>query len=140
MPTHFHFLLWPEKDHQIARFIGGLTQTHAKRLRKWSNSEGAGAVYPDRYMRVLLPAELNVVRAARYIERNPVKAGLTRRVEDWPWSSASPGAATFFDLTPFPGGKPANWLAFVNQEEPPRALAALRSQMYETRATRRVRK
>ena len=25
---------------------------------------------------------------ARYIERNPVRAGIVRRVEDWPWSSA----------------------------------------------------
>jgi putative transposase len=140
MPTHFHFLLWPEEDRQVSRFIGALTQAHAKRLRKYRNSEGSGPVYPDRYMRVLLPRELNLVRAARYIERNPVKAGFKRRVEEWPWSSGAPGAAAYFDLTPFPGGKPANWREFVNQEEPPRALAALRAQLYETRKTRRSHK
>ena len=26
---------------------------------------------------------------ARYVEMNPVRAGLTRRPEDWPWSSAT---------------------------------------------------
>ena len=28
-------------------------------------------------------------RIVRYIEANPVAAGLVKRVEDWPWSSAS---------------------------------------------------
>lgn len=28
-------------------------------------------------------------RIARYIEWNPVRAGLVGRIEDWPWSSAS---------------------------------------------------
>ena len=27
--------------------------------------------------------------AARYVERNPVKAGLVERAEDWRWSSAA---------------------------------------------------
>jgi len=30
-------------------------------------------------------------RVVRYIESNPVHAGLVERVEQWPWSSASPG-------------------------------------------------
>jgi putative transposase len=29
-------------------------------------------------------------RIARYIERNPVKAGLVAQIEDYPWSSANP--------------------------------------------------
>jgi hypothetical protein len=33
------------------------------------------------------PAE--AVRIRSYIERNPVVAGLAKRAEDWPWSSAS---------------------------------------------------
>ena len=29
-----------------------------------------------------------LTRARRYIEQNPVKAGLVRQAKDWPWSSA----------------------------------------------------
>jgi putative transposase len=29
------------------------------------------------------------VRVKKYIEHNPVKAGLVSKIEDWPWSSAS---------------------------------------------------
>jgi putative transposase len=30
-----------------------------------------------------------LMRAARYVERNPLRAGLVARAEDWPWSSAA---------------------------------------------------
>lgn len=42
--------------------------------------------YWDRYMR----DEAHFRKARRYIEANPVKAGLARVPEDWPWSSANP--------------------------------------------------
>jgi putative transposase len=32
--------------------------------------------------------EAHLVAAARYVSLNPVRAGLVRRAEDWPWSSA----------------------------------------------------
>ena len=34
-----------------------------------------------------------VIAATRYVERNPVKAGLAERAEAWPWSSAAAHAA-----------------------------------------------
>jgi len=33
--------------------------------------------------------ELHLMAAARYVEMNPVRAGLVGRAEDWPWSSAA---------------------------------------------------
>jgi putative transposase len=131
MPNHWHFILWPSEDGQLTTFVAAITQPHAKRLRRWRGNEGAGPVYPDRYLAKPLPAELNLFRAMRYVERNPVKAGLSRRVEDWPSSSASPDAPVA--LAVWPGGKPAEWLAFVNEEEGASELADLRAQMYDER-------
>ena len=37
--------------------------------------------------------ELN--RVIRYIETNPVRAGLATRIEDWPWSSAGAGQMAY---------------------------------------------
>jgi len=34
-------------------------------------------------------SEKHLMGAARYVERNPVKADLVERAEDWPWSSAA---------------------------------------------------
>jgi type I restriction enzyme R subunit/putative DNA methylase len=34
-------------------------------------------------------SEGEFIRIQKYIENNPVKAGLVAKAEDWPWSSAS---------------------------------------------------
>ena len=38
--------------------------------------------------------EVELEKIVRYIERNPVAAGLAAAVEDWPWSSARPTGET----------------------------------------------
>ncbi len=40
----------------------------------------------------------HLLACARYVERNPVKAGLVARAEDWPWSSARAHLAGRDDL------------------------------------------
>ena len=40
--------------------------------------------YFDRYMR----SEDHLLRTIKYVERNPIKAGLIEAASDWPWSSA----------------------------------------------------
>jgi len=42
--------------------------------------------------------------AARYIERNPVRAGLVERAWDWPWSSARAHVEGRGDALIAPGG------------------------------------
>jgi putative DNA methylase len=46
--------------------------------------------YFDRYIR----DEEHFRKAVRYIETNPVKAGLVKEAKDWPWSSDAVGART----------------------------------------------
>ena len=53
----------------------------------------------------------------RYIERNPVRASLVERAQDWPWSSAAPATGTSPALDPGPVPRPANWLEHVNQPQ-----------------------
>jgi len=36
--------------------------------------------------------ESHLLAATRYVERNPLKAGLVTSAEDWPWSSATAGS------------------------------------------------
>ena len=73
------------------------------------------------------------------LERNPIKGGLRKRAEDWPYSSASLGLDASLVLSPWPSGRPRDWLAYINEEERPNALAALRAQMYDTSGARRLR-
>jgi putative transposase len=90
MPNHWHFLLWPEKDGQLSRFMHWLTTTHATRWRIHSKTIGQGAVYQSRFTAVPVHHPFELVRVWRYVERNPVEAGLVIRAEEWPWCSAAP--------------------------------------------------
>ena len=87
MPTHFHLLLWPRTDGDVSRFIKWLTGTHAGRWNQIHGSVGHGAVYQSRFKCVWVENDEQLLRAWRYIERNPLNADLVVRAEDWRWCS-----------------------------------------------------
>ena len=74
MPNHWHFVLWPETDDAVERFVGWLSLTHAKRFHRWHGTRGP--VYPERYEAVPVEADTNLYRVIRYVERNPCAARL----------------------------------------------------------------
>lgn len=105
MPNHWHFLLWPERDGQLSKFMHWLTTTHATRWRTQSRTIGEGAVYQSRFTAVPVRHPFELVRVWRYVERNPVEAGLVSSAEEWPWSSAAQGEPTpnlWLDSPPMP--------------------------------------
>ena len=62
----------------------------------------------------------------RYIERNPVRAGLVRRAQDWRWSSAAPVREEFPVLTPGPVPHLLDWLSYVNEPQTEAEVESLR--------------
>jgi putative transposase len=125
MPNHWHLLLWPETDRAVQLFVGLLSMTHAKRFQTRRGTIGSGPVYPRRYWATAVQSDRSVYRAARYVERNPVRAGLVRRAEQWPSSSAWPGSKV--GLSAWPTPRPANWLDYVNDDPGGEELEALRA-------------
>jgi len=87
MPNHVHLLLTPGDalPRQIA-WIKGRTAFEANRILKRSGSFWAKD-YFDRWIRNRNEWE----KVVRYVEQNPVKAGLCKAPEDWEWSSARRG-------------------------------------------------
>ena len=127
MPNHVHFLLWPRKDGDLGRFMQWLSSIHAKELHTWRGTTGQGAVYQAHYRASAVDTQTYFYTAARYIEFNPVRAGLVTRAEDWPWSSASPTSAIQgVDIAEWPVPRPRDWRAFVNIPETPLTLAYIR--------------
>jgi putative transposase len=116
MLNHFHFLLWPIEALAISRFMHWLTGTHASHRRRVTQTRGEGAVYQARFWAHPMYDDLQLLAAWRYIERNPIRAGLVERAEDWRWSSASlsrnESDRLTLDLGPCP--RPVNWLDIVN--------------------------
>lgn len=87
MPDHIHVLLTPSQDITLERavqFIKGgsarkISQALNFRLPVWQRG------YTDHRIRDGQDYETHL----RYIEANPVKAGLAESLKEYPWSSAS---------------------------------------------------
>jgi REP element-mobilizing transposase RayT len=85
MPNHIHALIevW---EAPLGKILQGWKSYTAKEANKILSRDGTfwQDDYFDRYIR----DEEHYRRAVRYIESNPVKAGLVRLASEWPWSSA----------------------------------------------------
>ena len=86
MANHVHVLIVPRSPlADITQQIKGATARQANLILGRSREPFWQHESFDHWVRN--PAEGQKIRA--YIERNPVAAGLVKRPEDWPWSSAS---------------------------------------------------
>jgi putative transposase len=127
MPNHWHLLVRSGDEDELARFMYAVSKKHALALRRWRGNVGKGAVYQGRYRASLIHDASYFYRAVRYVERNPVRAGLAERVEEWLWSSAARiGEVQGVVLAAWPIDRPPNWREFVNQIEPPQDLDFIR--------------
>jgi putative transposase len=130
MPNHVHFLLWPRKDGDLARFMQWLTSLHARELHTWRGTTGRGAIYQANYRGSPVDTETYFYAAARYIEFNPVRAGFVTHAEHWPWSSASPSSIIQgVELAEWPVPRPRDWRTFVNRGETPLNLIYIRERI-----------
>ncbi len=101
MPNHIHLIAVPERETAMAQAMGRTNADFARyyHLRKRSS----GHVWQARYHSSPLD-ERHLWRAMAYVERNPVRAQLAARAEEYEWSSARlrlTGAAGMVDLTPW---------------------------------------
>ena len=89
MPNHWHLVLHPRADGDLSRFMGWLTLTHTQRWHAHRHTIGAGHLYQGRFKSFPVQKEVYFLRLCRYVERNPLRARLVKRAEDWAWSSLS---------------------------------------------------
>ncbi|MDA1049089.1 MAG: transposase [Planctomycetota bacterium] len=130
MKNHWHFVLWPQSDGDLGRFMQRLTVTHVTRWQKNYNMVGFGHVYQGRFKSFPVDTDEYFYQVNRYAERNALRANLVARAEDWPYGSLwirQHGTAehrAMISEWPFP--RPRNWLRYVNEPETESELAALR--------------
>jgi putative transposase len=129
MPNHWHFVLWPEHDGDLPAFMQQFTNTHVKRWKQHRHETGYGHLYQGRYKSFPVQTDDYFYQVLRYVERNALRANLSMRAEDWPWSSLrrpSREDPAFPLLAAWPLPRPANWRELVNQPQTDAELAALR--------------
>jgi len=86
MGNHVHLLAVPREDTSLARGIGLTNMVYTQYLnRKHGNS---GRVWQNRFFSCAVEKGTYLWSVARYIERNPVKAGILEKAEKYRWSSA----------------------------------------------------
>ena len=121
MPNHWHLLLWPECDGELAAFMQRLTITHVRRWQEHRGYAGLGHVYQGRYKSFPVESDEHFWVVARYVERNALRANLVLRAEEWRWSSlwqrCHPTGEERSLLAAWPIDMPANWLERVNQTD-----------------------
>ena len=124
MPNHWHLVVWPRHDGDLSRFMNWLTLTHTQRWHQHRHSVGEGHVYQGRFKS--FPVETNeyFFTVCRYVERNPVRAGLVERVEEWRWSSV--GTSGSVSVHEWPMERPLAWRNWVNEGESCEQLSAVR--------------
>jgi putative transposase len=127
MPNHWHLVVWPRHDGDLSRFMNWLTLTHTQRWHQHRHMVGEGHVYQGRFKSFPVETSEYFLTLCRYVERNPVRAGLVERVERWRWSSA--GANGTVPLHEWPMARPRDWCNWVNESEPTEQLSMVRQSL-----------
>ena len=84
MTTHYHLLL----DVTTNRLQPGMHRLNGQYAQEFNQRHGrSGHLGGDRYGATQVETDGHMLRAFRYIVRNPVRAGLCKSPADWMWSS-----------------------------------------------------
>ena len=85
MTNHVHIIATPQDTEGLS---GLFREVHCRYTRMINfRNDWRGHLWQVRYSSYPMD-ESHLLAAARYIERNPVTAGLCQKPEEWPWTSA----------------------------------------------------
>lgn len=87
MGTHWHLVLWPRRDGDLSAFMKWLTVTHSHRWHAAHRNAGIGHLYQGRYKSFPVQDGEHYLTLLKYVESNPLRAGLVQHSADWPWCS-----------------------------------------------------
>ncbi len=120
MTNHTHLIVVPNDAAVLARAIG---EAHRRYTRMKNFSDGVrGYLFQGRFGSCVLD-ERHLLAAARYVELNPVNAGMVKEAMDYPWSSArfhlgvSQSDALVNDKSLL--GLVQNWAEYLNVRDEP---------------------
>ena len=85
MLNHYHFLLHPQEDGILSRFIQRLFNSYTQAFNK--QQKRSGTLFEGRAKSVLVDTDEYILHLCRYIHLNPVKAKLVSHPGDWPYSN-----------------------------------------------------
>jgi REP element-mobilizing transposase RayT len=103
MTNHYHLLIQTPQ----ANLWQGMHMLNSRYVKAFQKRRGrAGHLLERRYRPILVERQEYLLEVARYVVLNPVRAGICRHAEDWPWSSYRATAG----LAPRPHFLTTKWL------------------------------
>ena len=87
MPNHWHFVVRPTKQGQLTAFLRWVAHTHTMRWHAHHKTSGTGHLYQGRFKAFPVEDDDHFYTVVRYVERNPLRAGLVDEAQAWRWSS-----------------------------------------------------
>lgn len=124
MRNHWHFVVLPERDGEMSDFFRWLALTHAARWHEAHGTKGTGHVYAGRFKSFPVQDGAHLRTMLRYVERNPVRAGIVEHAADYRWGSAhvrqsadAPDALRAIVAARWPFRRPEDWSSWVDQPQ-----------------------
>ena len=135
MTNHVHLLLTPEDGGDCSGLMRDLGRTY---VRYFNDRYGrTGTLWEGRFQSCLVDSPAYVMACYRYVEENPVRAGMVARALDYPWSSHASNAGTALDESLKPhceylalgrngANRQASYVGLFNVPQPQTMVAAMR--------------
>lgn len=96
-----------------------ITHTHTQRYYTHYKTIGCGHLYQGRFKSFPIEKDTYFFQLCRYVKRNPVRAGLVQKAEDWKWSSLwirERGVPEWKNLlSEWPVERPIAYMEWVNE-------------------------
>src|SRR5262249_23791234 len=135
MGNHFHLVLQPEDSQSISRILQSLSVAHPCRYHR--PPAYSGHVWQGRFQSPVIQQDEHLLTVLRYVEANPLRAGLVADAADYPWSSSRAhglgraddllsAAPVWATLGPSEAARQACWRRWVHTPLTERELAAVR--------------
>jgi putative transposase len=121
MPNHWHLVVRPKTDQALGQWMRWVGVTHVRRYHEHYHSRGGGHVYQGRFKSFPVAEDDYFLALCRYVEANPLRAGLVKRAEHWQWSglwrrAQRSGGDGELRLCSWPVERPRNWIARGNRD------------------------
>jgi len=126
MPNHVHLVATPDTQESLSQCF---SKAHRRYTRRINFREGwRGYLWQGRFHSYVMD-EAYLLATVRYVELNPVRAGLCKSAGDWKWSSAK--AHTVGEDDNLVMVKPmlnriSDWSGYLNEKSDPQRVQMIR--------------
>ena len=135
MTNHYHLLATPRTPTAIAKTMQSVGRRYVYHFNR--RYERTGTLFEGRYRSTLIDTESHWFNCMRYVELNPVRAGIVSTPEAYPWSSYPSNARGMPDrlivphalyelLGDSPSARQQSWREICGQELPEGQLEEIR--------------